>query len=539
MRRIIAWTLLAITILMILFCGMFPFDFAATRVQRFDLTLDQWWTAGDGPENVVFFLPFGFALGLLLRPPKTFRFTSLVSRCGLALLLSAALSSLVELSQMFLASRDPSLSDVTANTIGGVLGWAMTIWLGAYVMRPLLSAALLARRVTDARIYGIAAVAWMALILLIPVHDRKIGSLANWDPTFAFLVGNEVTMDRPWRGTIEHVWLGSRTLEVNELRNVLVGADPARILGNQTVANYHFDGTGPYPDQTGHCGTLAWTTNSPDTTGGTAVERKVAALGGTGVPISHAWWLRTPDAGAAYASRAIAATDSFTIVCDVATDDLAQDDGDPRIVSISLNRTICDVQLIQKRNKLRVRVRTRGIGSGGNSPEFIAPGIFTEMGPRRIVVTYDHGQLLVTCDHTANRYVVHLTPESWRIWRIYPRSGWVYRMDSPGQSLCSLMYRGLAMLPLGLLLGAMAWVMQKKRGREKLAMGLAIGGIIGGVVLLEALLFELSHIPPNALAPIAGIFAAAMGGVAILHGTILPKRRKVQLPDRGPNANIF
>src|SRR5688572_26849831 len=67
----LARLMVALAIVAILFCGLFPFDlsFRGARKQierRFDWTFSQYFTSGDTPENILFFMPLGFALGALL-----------------------------------------------------------------------------------------------------------------------------------------------------------------------------------------------------------------------------------------------------------------------------------------------------------------------------------------------------------------------------------------------------------------------------------------------------------------------------------------
>jgi cytochrome c553 len=44
------------------------------------------------------------------------------------------------------------------------------------------------------------------------------GALANWDPTFAFLLGNETTNDRPWAGEIRFAAIHSHALSVAQIQ---------------------------------------------------------------------------------------------------------------------------------------------------------------------------------------------------------------------------------------------------------------------------------------------------------------------------------
>ena len=79
--------------------------------------------AGDGPLNVLLFLPLGFFLALLLRRPLT------------AALLCVVLSLAIECYQSSLTTRVGSFADVVANGLGAVLG-ALAATVILLVWRP-------------------------------------------------------------------------------------------------------------------------------------------------------------------------------------------------------------------------------------------------------------------------------------------------------------------------------------------------------------------------------------------------------------------
>jgi hypothetical protein len=49
--------------------------------------------------------------------------------------------------------------------------------------------------------------------------DTVDGTLANWDESFRLAVGNELSQDRPWRGTLHQVAIHSRALTADEIRS--------------------------------------------------------------------------------------------------------------------------------------------------------------------------------------------------------------------------------------------------------------------------------------------------------------------------------
>jgi uncharacterized protein (DUF1800 family) len=71
----------------------------------------------------------------------------------------------------------------------------------------------------------------------VPVKtEARSGTLDNWDPSAAFVVGNEATLDRSWQGEVYVVAVYDRALDENEVRrNFLVGHDLT--TGGNPVAN--------------------------------------------------------------------------------------------------------------------------------------------------------------------------------------------------------------------------------------------------------------------------------------------------------------
>lgn len=95
------WTTLAVT----------ADPVASVRVALTPEVADLWaWSAADGPSNVALFVPFTLCLGLLLRRPVV------------ALLLSGALSVLIESYQAATGTRIGVFADVVSNSLGAAIG---------------------------------------------------------------------------------------------------------------------------------------------------------------------------------------------------------------------------------------------------------------------------------------------------------------------------------------------------------------------------------------------------------------------------------
>lgn len=137
--------------------------------------------AGDFINNVLMYMPLGIALSgsSLLR---TFLF-------------GFFLSTAAETLQLGYVDRIPSAFDVLNNTGGALLGYLVAmVWLRATGIDP--KSLRLPRPV--------AALAILVGILgTIGLVDHPTRSdFSNWSPTYHLAIGNELTGDRPWAGSI-------------------------------------------------------------------------------------------------------------------------------------------------------------------------------------------------------------------------------------------------------------------------------------------------------------------------------------------------
>ncbi len=120
-RSAIPWLLLAVVGL-IAYGSLYPFNFKPESIDSGVLeALGQlsWQRAGRGDRisNVLLYLPLGFCLFLWIAT----RFNRLASM-GLATLGGALLSLIIEVAQVYVSSRVPSLTDLTLNALGTLLG---------------------------------------------------------------------------------------------------------------------------------------------------------------------------------------------------------------------------------------------------------------------------------------------------------------------------------------------------------------------------------------------------------------------------------
>jgi VanZ family protein len=117
---LILWLLLGV-ILLIMYGSLYPFHLKADINDNFWQALDQlsWARAGRGDRisNVLLYLPLGFCLFLSLNRRYRRRASLL-----LATLLGSSLSLAMEVAQIYVSVRVPSLTDLTLNAAGTLIG---------------------------------------------------------------------------------------------------------------------------------------------------------------------------------------------------------------------------------------------------------------------------------------------------------------------------------------------------------------------------------------------------------------------------------
>ena len=169
--------LLAPSITLIVVATMIPVGLRHPSLRYIDNSLQ----LPDFLNNILLYMPLGIALSgsSLLR---TFLF-------GLSI------STAAEVLQMGYVDRIPSGFDITSNTCGAVVGYLVAmVWLRATGSDP--KSLRIPRPVSAMGI----PVAILGLFLL--VHHPTRSDFSNWSPSFHLAIGNELTGNRPWAGTI-------------------------------------------------------------------------------------------------------------------------------------------------------------------------------------------------------------------------------------------------------------------------------------------------------------------------------------------------
>ena len=555
----------------IVFCATFPFDFSFQHVtSRFDTSLVQQATAGDSAENVVFFVPLGFALGSALRKRWG---PYWVVNVIVVTVIGCVTSLTVETLQCYLGDRDPSLNDVVNNTIGAAAGFGVYRLIGDRLVT-------IAAHVIDGARHGAGApgagamlVLWLAAACAAPaILGSEAGSLHTWNPNFPMALGNEPRETKWWYGLIYDVSVASRAATREEVDRLFSDKDapPSAIFGDDLLAWYDVRGEAPYPDVTGKNPPLEWyeapntkvapstrpsidamrakvlgeakpasasegsgrtdfgelsraatgvnrtsaarATTAPATT--RASTRIASTRGGFQPPeIADGKFLMTETPPTAL-TRGIANSSQFTIVLDLAAtrSDLH---GPAKVFTISNDGWGLNFTVSQDGTRMFVRLRTGRMESGG-APIFVVDDVFADHAARRLVFTSVGTTFRVYVGSYNWRAQVKVTPETSAVWRVFPRNSWHFRIhdvDDDGFVMAAV-YRAMALLPAGMLTAATVNLLRRRKTGERIGIAAAI--VVASIVLLETTLALSGGGQSRSVgATIVGVAAALVGVLSV------------------------
>lgn len=282
---------------------------------------------GDFGLNVLLYLPMG--LCWQRRP------------LGSAVLGGALLAGAIELAQTAFFGRHAALSDVLANTIGTGAGALAGRWLAR---GRTVEAWLLPLGARGAILSALAA----ALLLAGWLRPAPPGTLSNWDSGYTMQLGNEVTGDRPWRGTVSALALLPGPLSPDERQALARFDDPAV--------------------RSAFAGRAAYLLPAP------------VLLDGRAHPVPE-------EATRRFAAEA-AQHDAFTVVATIVPADVRQG-GPARIVSHSRDTWHRNFDLGQEGARLVFRVRTPLTGPNGNVRTAETAAVLSPGRPATLVASFD------------------------------------------------------------------------------------------------------------------------------------------------------
>ncbi len=458
----------------ILYCTLHPFTLVWSRahslseiVRAFDLKLISNGGLRDFFGNVLLFLPLGFGLcGVLMHLRLGRAALATVIGCGF-------LSALVETLQVFLPGRDPAISDIIANTLGALAGFALQRRIGNRLGCVLAWVIQTKRGIISRRALFLGLLLYALTIAGVLWHSARLLRISGWDETFWLVVGNEHTGDRPWQGKVTELSIVSRLISEESVQKLFEGATITDVMPSQLASEYNVHN---WTDELGHLPALILRGS-----GGTTDSASSTLFS------ASAW--RESDTPAQNLAIAANKSSAFTVVLAVATSDTRQT-GLCRIVSFSKSIHDRNLMLGQDGENLFVRIRTP-LTEGGSRPEFVVPRVFSDNKLHRIVLTSDGRQVRVWVDSISRQSGLYITPDMAMFWRIRPPGDREMPLEESIQHAPYLVFRACALLPAGLIL---ALLISASRTRLQFWLTL-INAVIVVPAILEVGLAILAHQP--------------------------------------------
>lgn len=188
---------------------VFKFDFFSSR-EAISIALRNSTNPIDILANIVLFLPLGFSsYGLIFRRPKHNILLCLIS-IGL---MSISTSLLIEIAQLFIPGRYPTLSDIICNGLGGFLGGFYASQLSSHPKN------IFSIRISK-KIYIAAYLAYFISIymgLFLFANQIKI---SNWQTSYPLTIGNDATRENPWLGEASNIFMFNSALGPDSIRQL-------------------------------------------------------------------------------------------------------------------------------------------------------------------------------------------------------------------------------------------------------------------------------------------------------------------------------
>ncbi|WP_071191869.1 VanZ family protein [Trichormus sp. NMC-1] len=382
-----------VNILVIAIATLYPFNFSLPNsLSEFDFfsNFNNASSFQDQVNNVLLFMPLGFYLANLLHKLKIKVGLQII----LVFLISAGLSSTVEVLQIFLPSRTPTPADIFNNTFGGFLGFLGFCFWNIQSLNNIVTQIEASRsKPSNKKITGFI-LAYVSVILSTSIFWQSTTNLSNWDLNYPLLLGNESTGNRPWQGYISEVYITDRAITTEQAQTGLNDANFFKSFGNSLLANYQLNSKCCEQKQTVNLPQLLW-------------QGKPTNIGESkGVFLSSSQWLQTAKPVKNLSQR-ISKKSEFTLSTTIATDNLQQT-GPARIISISGNSLRRNLTLSQQGNFLDLRLRTPITGENGSDLQLMIPNVFIDNKFHQIIITYYKSTIKVYIDKVQRYYSFNL-----------------------------------------------------------------------------------------------------------------------------------
>ena len=370
----------------------------------------------DYVRNILLFVCFGVACAKIVTDRKRQIRQVLI----LSFLISAIFSLGIELVQILLPSRVSSISDITCNGFGGLLGSALYCWRQDF--HELIRGTLTSNyRQINLKFLGTIILGYIATIICGWFLLINSINLNNWNKNAYLAIASEVTGQVFWRGYITSLYICDRAIERSQVSEAFEETHSFFSQSPDLVTSFLFsDYQTYYLDSNAQTPNLHWeqklsskkTILSPShLTKNTNVLTINEQIHNNKTVLFHKRNSLISAAPATKLNQHIRATQEFTLSVILATKKLKQV-GPSRIISLGDNIYSHNMMLGQEDSNLVFRLRTPTTGEKATQPDFYIPNFFQDTDLHQILITFADRQLSFYVDNPDRQYVFIFEPST-------------------------------------------------------------------------------------------------------------------------------
>ncbi|MBF2066637.1 MAG: VanZ family protein [Calothrix sp. C42_A2020_038] len=449
------------SILVVAIATLYPYNFSIPENFSLHLLLERFDNTSffkDQVENVLLFMPFGCGLASILMRKGVQPLIQIL----VVVFAGASLSCTVEFLQIFLPSRDPTPADIVNNTIGSFIGLLSLYILDARSFRSTLNYIENSQLSNSRKAITIFFSGYILLTFLIGFSWENNTTLSHWSQNFPLLIGNELTGDRPWQGSVSQILIAEKAISNDDVQKILSNPDylASINLGSKNIllAKYKFNGKDYYRDITEKQPDLLWHGQASESQNESEQQ---------GIFVDSSRWLETAEPVRLINQR-IRQTSQFTIITSIASANPNQQ-GPARIISVSGGPLRRNFTLGQDQTDLSLRLRTPITGQNGADIRLSVPNVFSDTNLHKVIITYARGLISVYVNKPENAYFFNLL-------ELYPKRERVFA------------YAAL-FIPLGFYLTLLTIIAKRKYALNQV---LLISGTILPSLIIESSLVHLT-----------------------------------------------
>lgn len=449
-----SYLLLIASLSAIIVATIYPFKFVVPEGFSLEFIIEKFKFGSavkDYLQNILLFIPLGISLAAIYERKQ--RNTLLIL---IICLISAMVSTAVEITQFCLPVRISNLTDIIYNSLGGTLGGVLYCWrskinkfaLGIIKADPeqlSLKSLLIA-------IAGYCSLVILGVwVLLISVN------LSNWDEEFYLAIGNEVTGDRPWNGHIYNLYISDRSLDKSQIKQAFEQTDNV-FTDPSLVTVLDFSQVQYYSDFSQHIPNLLW--QSP------SFQRSDRDSKSSGILLNSEQWLKTAEP-ARYLTKRLKNSGEFSLFITISTNELNQT-GPARIISLSQGVYNHNLIIGQEKTDLSFRLRTPITGSSATQPEFIIPEVFNSNIAHQLIITFSANRLNFYLDDIDSYYSFEFTPSICFVaYFPWQKQNWIIDLSDFKINKYQRYFYTLIIVPLAILIFALLYYLTVNKSTGK------------------------------------------------------------------------